>query len=238
MATKKSSWPLTTVAITLGMLVLPMFPQAEPPTTGDTSEVSDEVADLMRRAEQGNASAQLDLGLMYGNGQGVSQDYTQAARWFREAAEQGNVAAQFNLGVIYSDGKGVPQDFTQAIPWYRRAAEQGSSAAQFNLGVMYDNGRGVPQDYREAFRWYRAAAEQGNAAAQHNLGLMYDNGQGVLQDYIQAHMWYNLATSSLSGQDREIPSGNRDTVANKMTSEQIAEAQRLAREWRPKTGDQ
>jgi TPR repeat protein len=229
---------LTTVAIILGMLVLPIFPQNERPTTGDTSEDSDEVAVLMKRAEQGNASAQLDLGLMYGNGQGVLQDYTQAARWFREAAEQGNVAAQFNLGVVYSDGKGVPQDFTQAIQWYRRAAEQGNAAAQFSLGVMYDNGRGVPQDYREAARWYRAAAEQGNAAAQHNLGLMYDNGQGVPQDYIQAHMWYNIAASSLTGQDREVPSRNREAIAKKMTSEQIAEAQRLAREWKPETGAQ
>ena len=103
---------------------------------------------------------------------------------------------------------------------------------------MYANGLGVPQDYKEAVRWYQAAAEQGNADAQNNLGFMYDNGWGVPQDYIHAFMWYSLATSDLTDEDRHMSVTNRDSVAEKMTSEQIAEAQRLAREWKPKTGGQ
>jgi len=203
MATKKTLWPVTTVAIVLGMLVPPVFPQDDPPlTTEDTSEISDAIAELMKRAEQGDASAQDNLGSIYYNGRGVSQDYKEALRWYLASADQGNATAQFNMGVIYY------------------------------------NGQGVPQDYKEALRWYRAAAEQGDASAQYGLGSMHYNGQGVPQDYLQAHMWYNLAASGLTGDDREAAVKNRDLLAKTMTSEQIAEAQRLAREWKPKTGSQ
>jgi len=87
---------------------------------------------------------------------------------------------------------------------------------------------------KEALRWARPAAEQGEATAQVMLGLMYDLGQAVPQDYIQAHMWYNLAASSLTGENREQAARNRDRLAIVMTPEDIAEAQRLAREWKPK----
>jgi uncharacterized protein len=89
----------------------------------------------------------------------------------------------------------------------------------------------VSRKYKEALKWHRLAAEQGDARAQNNLGVMYDEGQGVPQDYVQAHMWFNLAGAS--GHANAIK--NRDAVARKMTPEQIAGAQRLAREWKPKT---
>ncbi len=107
--------------------------------------------------------------------------------------------------------------------------------AQNSLGFMYDNGQGVPQDYAEAAKWYRKAAKQGEAIAQTKLGFMYGKGRGVPQDYVQAHMWYNLAALRFPpGTDRAIPVKNRDIVAKHMTPAQIAEAQRLAREWKPK----
>ncbi len=93
---------------------------------------------------------------------------------------------------------------------------------------MYYDGRGVPQDDAEAVRWYRKAAEQGLAQAQHNLGVMYANGQGVPQDYVLAHKWYNLSAARGGMAGNTTP---RDYVASKMTPAQIAEAQRLAREW-------
>ena len=88
----------------------------------------------------------------------------------------------------------------------------------------------MTQDYTEAVRWYRKAADQGNAFAQNNLGVMYDNGNGVAQDYVQAHMWYNLAAE----QGVKLAIENRDSAAEEMTPAQIAEAQKLAREWKPK----
>jgi uncharacterized protein len=93
----------------------------------------------------------------------------------------------------------------------------------------------VPQDYAEAVRWYRKAAEQGLANAQFNLGLMYAKGQGVPQDYAEAPMWLNLAASRTSGDVQQKSAETRDLVARMMTAQQIAEAQRLAREWKPKT---
>src|SRR5207302_1022097 len=98
-------------------------------------------------ADQGNAVAQYTLGLMYANGQGVPQDYGEAAKWFRLAAEQGEATAQFNLGVLYHSGRGVSQNDAEALKWYRRAADQGHASAQGNLGFMYSIGQGVPQDY-------------------------------------------------------------------------------------------
>ena len=117
--------------------------------------------------------------------------------------------------------------------WYQLAAEQGYASAQLDLGVMYGNGRGVPEDDREAVRWYQLAAEQGYASAQFHLGVAYYIGEGVPQDYVQAHKWFNIAASSAEADDRERPAASRDRVAARMTPRQIAEAQRLAREWRP-----
>ena len=105
-----------------------------------------------------------------------------------------------------------------------------------NLGVMYDIGQGVPQDYAEAVKWYRLAAEQNDAVAQYNLGAMYANGRGVPQDYVQAHMWSNLAAAKLPpGEKRDSAVKNRDNLAERMAPAQIAETQKLAREWEPKT---
>ncbi len=126
-------------------------------------------------------------------------------------------------------------DYATAIRELRPLAEQGDGDAQNNLGIMYDYGQGVPQDDAKAVKWYRKAAEQGNAGGQYNLGVMYGKGQGVPQDYAQAHIWYNLAASRFPpGEGRDKAVKDRDIVAEKMTPAQISEAQKLAREWRPK----
>ena len=88
------------------------------------------------------------------------------------------------------------------------------------------NGQGVIQDYAEALQWFKLAAAQGNANAQLNIGIMYRKGEGVIQDYVRAHMWYNL---SAAGGNADVAK-DRDLVAAKMTTQQIAEAQKLARE--------
>ena len=128
-------------------------------------------------------------------------------------------------------------DYETAYRLIKPLAEQGLPEAQFNLGLMYDKGQGVPQDYAEAVKWYRKAAEQGSAEAQYNLGKMYYTGQGVPKDYVLAHMWFNLTTSRYPASEkekREWAEIFRDIAATKMTPAQIAEAQRLAREWKPK----
>jgi TPR repeat protein len=147
----------------------------------------------LKAAEQGNAMAQLNIGIAYDQGQGVPQDYAQAAFWWRKAAEQGIGQAQSNLGVLYFNGQGVPQDNAQAAFWYRKAADQCDADAQHNLGLLYYAGKGVPQDYAQAAAWLRKAAEQGHAPSQMRLGILYDQGQGVPQDYALAAEWYRKA---------------------------------------------
>ena len=157
-------------------------------------------------------------------------DYATALRELRPLAKQSHAKAQFFLGFMYKYGLGVPQDVAEAVKWFRKAAEQGDADAQYNLAQMHIIGAGIPQHYGEAMRWYRKAAEQGNANAQNNLGGMYRHGYGVAEDFVLAHMWYNLAAA----QGNFGSSGQRDIVAMKMTPAQISEAQKLAREWRPK----
>ena len=123
-------------------------------------------------------------------------------------------------------------DYRTALRLWRTLAEQGDPDAQFNLGHMYHIGLGVPQDHQQAVFWDRQSAERGNGAAQFNVGVIYYTGQGVDQDYVQSFMWFDLA--AIKGDADAVR--HRDRVAAKMTPRQIAEAQRLAREWKPKQG--
>ncbi len=118
-------------------------------------------------------------------------------------------------------------DYAAALEIWRPLAEGGDARAQFKVGVLYYKGQGVPLDQVEAIRWYRLAAELGDIFAQFNLGFMYEEGQGVTQDYVQSHRWFAAAAA----QGDEEAGENRDLVAAKMTSAQVAEAQRLASEW-------
>ncbi|MEX4489508.1 sel1 repeat family protein [Haemophilus influenzae] len=113
-------------------------------------------------AEQGNADAQFNLGLMYEEGRGVKQDDFEAVKWFRKAAEQGDETAQFNLGVMYGKGRGVKQDDVEAMKWFRKAAEQGNAHAQALLGFSYILGRGVRVNKSLAKEWFGKACDNGN----------------------------------------------------------------------------
>ena len=92
---------------------------------------------------------------------------------------------------------------------------------------MYRKGEGVHEDDAEAVKWYRKAAEQGYAMAQFNLGLMYYNGYGVPQDNVLAYMWWNLSAA----RGHEVAKKNKGIISKVLTKEQIAEAQKLSREW-------
>lgn len=189
------------------------------PTEGD-------VRKLHAEAEQGNAEAQFRLAYMYDVGQGVTQDYANAVKWYQRAAEQGNADAQTNLGRMYWGGEGVPQDYSRAVKWFRKAAEQGKVGAESNLGNALMSGLGVPQDYEEAAKWNMKAAEQGASIAQWNLGASYFNGQGVPRDFVKAYVWMSLAAD----QDIAQASVSRDKIAQQLTPEQKAEAERQLQE--------
>ena len=119
-------------------------------------------------AEQGDADAQFNMGVVYLQGIGVTQDYQAAFNWFKKSTEQKHAIAQFSLGVMYLQGLGVTQDYKVAFNWFKKAAEQGGSEAQAVLSSMYEDGIGIPQDYTRAHMWWNIAASLGNEAAAGN----------------------------------------------------------------------
>jgi uncharacterized protein len=121
-------------------------------------------------------------------------------------------------------------DYATALRLFRSLADQGDAAAQSRVGLMYERGLSVPQDYAEAALWYRRAADQGLKTAQWMLGSMYQTGSGVQQDNVKAHMWYNLSAAQGWG----AAALSRATLENAMTPAQIDQAQKLAREWKPR----
>ena len=135
----------------------------------------------------------------------------------------------------FQPGTAKAQDLEQL----RKAAEQGDAETQYNLGYMYDKGEGVPENDREAVKWFRKAAEQGYALAQYGLALMYANDDGVGKDYVKAYAWANLA--AVQGENRFIMVKEwlekeeksvefKDWLKKKMTTKQVAKAQKLSAE--------
>ena len=157
------------------------------------SDPSDRLAFYQKGADSGNSEAQLQLAILYAKGEGVTQDYAIAAKWFRAAANQGSARAQYDLGVLYERGRGVPVDLTEAAKWYLKAAEAKYPLAQFNLAVCYTKGQGIRKDLPEAALWYRRAALQGTVQAMVNLGTMYERGDGVPISAVDAYAWYLAA---------------------------------------------
>jgi TPR repeat protein len=167
-----------------------------PAVTANELTSEEKLAQLLKEAESGNATAQYMLGMAYKTGQVFSLEMTEldqplaqhAAKfgipdkvslglvdsskplaWYQEAAAQGYGDALFMLGMISANCDDVPRDATKAVEWFRQAAEQGHSDAQFKLGAMYANGDGAPKDAAKAAEWWQEAAAQGHASAQAKL---------------------------------------------------------------------
>ena len=146
-------------------------------------------------------------------------------------ADQEAAGSQSKIGLMDERGRGVPGDYGEARRRFLKAAASGDAAAEFGLGVLSARGLGTPKDYVEAERWFRKAAEQGLAAGQFNLGVLYAHGLGVAQDYVLAHLWFSLAAA----QGEEGAKAALDEAAARMAPSEIAEAERLANDWKPST---
>jgi TPR repeat protein len=184
-----------------------------------------------KAAEQNNADAQSNLGACYGLGKGVAENEVEAVKWFRKAAEQNYADAQFNLGSCNFFGEGVVKDYVEAVKWFRKAAEQNHARAQYSLGSCYDLGDGVAKDELEAVKWFRKAAEQNLGSAQNSLGACYLLGEGVAKDNVEAYKWKLLAARQGDEDARKIVT----LLEDRMTREQIAEGQKLARNFKPRS---
>lgn len=112
-------------------------------------------------AEKNNDVAQCQIGTMYRNGDGVTQDNSIAMKWYLKSAEQGNVLAQFCLGAMYYIGQGVAKDYAESFKWYHKAAEQGIDSAMWSVALCYENGTGVEKNIDKAVYWYKKGAEKG-----------------------------------------------------------------------------
>lgn len=149
------------------------------------------IVTLMLKAKSGEAEAQNALGEAYYDGKGVTENLTEAVKWFTKAAEQENAKAEYNLGNCYYYGYGVYKDYGEAEKWYTKAAEQGYAEAQNDLGYYYEEN----YNHKKAVEWYTKAAEQGLPMAQCNLGFCYENGNGVEKNLEEAVKWYTKAAN-------------------------------------------
>ena len=137
----------------------------------------EDVAQVMKYAEGGNASSQVLLGVAYLNGDGgLTRDPAAAAKWFEKAAVQGNGYAEGTLGDLYEDGLGVVRNLKLAFDWREKAANRGNVKAQLDLGKMYLEGLGVPKNSQKALQWLDRSATEGNPDAQYLLGRIYHQG--------------------------------------------------------------
>lgn len=181
------------------------------------------------RPDETDRNVQYQYGLRYETGNGVLIDLPQAAQWYRKAAMRGHVDAMLALGQMHQSGRGLEQDDAQAVDWYRRAAAEGSLPAQYNLALMLAHGAGVPQDYSKAADLYERAAQRGFAKAQYNLAVMLALGQAGEPDVEAAYKWFRI----VGNDGNTLAQTNMARLAARMSADQLARAEQLARQWRP-----
>ena len=156
-----------------------------------------------------------------------STEYDTALAIWQPLAESGDAESQYGLGMMYGNGFGVPMDDALAIKWYGLAAEQGHADALNNLGIMYQNGWGVPLNEEEAVRLFTLAAEHGVAEAMVALGRHFAMDFAEAYDPVEAYKWFSLA-AELGEMDA---AAKRDTIAGKMTVEQVADGDTMVDVW-------
>ncbi|MBI3775914.1 MAG: sel1 repeat family protein [Gammaproteobacteria bacterium] len=153
---------------------------------------------LTRAAEQQQADAQYEVGVIYKDGSSVPRDLERAKLWLGKAAAQGHVKAKVALQDIIRDTGGTSASVEKAfkssetLPVYR-AAMNGDVNSQFELGLMYIHGEAVPKDFTRGVEWLQRAGEQDHAGAQLQLADMYLLGVEIQQDAAAAFQWYQRA---------------------------------------------
>jgi TPR repeat protein len=181
--------------------------------------------ELADKALKGDAEAQCRLGRKLQLFKGGDE----WKEWLEKAAAQGHLDAHYHLGVIL-----LKRGEEEGANWLEKAGAKGDLDAKYKLGRAYYLGTGVPKDYARAVEYFQDLANRGDPDGQCQLGVMYYEGKGVPQDYVLAHRWINLAASQASNDEGESIRRLRDFLAKDMTSQQIAEAQESARNWKPR----
>lgn len=209
----------------------PAAPLTPAPST--PVEVQPVQVTLMDAANRGDAAAQYEVGERYANGDGVTQDMAEAAKWFERSANQGLAAAQYRLATQYEKGRGVAQDDRLAREWYEKAAQGGNVKAMHNLAVIHAEGRGTAQDFKTASGWFTQAADYGLGDSQYNLAILNERGLGIPKNPIEAYKWLDIAAK---GGDQGA-AAKRDAIATELSAEDLARAKVASGTWRAKTPD-
>ncbi len=182
--------------------------------------ISPEVLELIKSAENNNQDAQFELGVMYKNGDRVTTDYNEAKKWLEMAAEKGNALAQFNLGIMYKNGLGVTKNINEAKKWLEKAASRGDKTAKASLESMADINEKMQTNNsvivtaqipklsqenvasithtQEKIKELGTLADYGDSNAQYLLGEMYENGDkanDIKIDKNKALKFYKLSSN-------------------------------------------
>ena len=158
------------------------------------SEFGERIAELKKAAENGDAEAQSQWGLLLATGDHVPQDVEEALSWLRKAAQQGEVTAMFNLGIILEKGLGCEASPEEAALWYWQAAEIGDTQAKMKLGTMLIKGLGFSPG-SPVIRAVEASAERGHPYAQSFYAKLHLDGVGVKPDSEVAEKWFRLSAA-------------------------------------------
>ena len=162
----------------------------------DSPDASTILSYYQKAADAGHEEAMLRLGLIYDDGEIVTKDDVQAAKWFEKSAEAGNSTGMNNIAYAYRYGSGVQQDYKKAIYWYNKAVDAGNDVSMCNLARMYRDGEGTTQNYKAARKLYRLAVDLGNTDAMVELAGMYREGTGVPKNVSMAVDLYRKAAEA------------------------------------------
>jgi len=168
-------------------------------------------------------------------GNGIDKDEAKAAELLKKSADDGHTLGMVAYGQALRAGRGVAKDEAEAFKLFQQAADKGYSEGQYEVGTSYLFGRGVGRDPREAARWIDAAARQGSLRAQRMYGELYRTGSGVPVNRVEAYKWYTIAAAR-SGGTGDSANQARVTLAQTMSSGEIAEAERRATAFSPQRG--
>lgn len=165
------------------------------------SDIKEHIDVLKKAAEEGDAEAQSQWGLLLATGDSVPQDVEGALSWLRKAAQQGEITAMFNLGIILEKGLGCEPNPDEAVLWYWQAAELGDNQAKMKLGTMLLKGQGFTQG-SPAAQAIEASAEKGHPYAQSFYAKLHLDGVGVEPNSEVAEKWFRL--SAVQGYESAI----------------------------------
>ncbi len=205
-----------------------------------TSAPADEPANLARLevlANLGDIPAQYQLGRIYLSN-GSERNPRKAAYWFSKAAHAGDVPSQRILATLFYSGTGLRKAPAHALKWFRKAAQGGDVLAQTALADMYYRGTGMHRpDLKQAWRWMMAAAKKGDPVAQYRVGLMLRDGRGTRRDLSRAFVWLHVAALNTTRLPlREKIEMERDTLGERMSKQQLAQARQRSEQFARKYG--